>query len=136
MNQQTFIAILSVYTAYILIQVTLPWRDPSLTRKEDNAETLNRVRSLSTTRRRVALTLTAIIFVLASVGLIGMFSLWSSARWFYLVAILLKIFGQIAWPINVKTTHSAVIRNEVELLSDGAILVLVFYSPAARLFES
>ncbi|MBK1877317.1 hypothetical protein [Pelagicoccus mobilis] len=135
MDQATFKVLLSIYTIYVIYQVVLPSKDPSLSRKEHSEKAVRMFRSLSVARRTIGISLSLTIYALAATGIAGMFFFWPPARWLFLSAVILTVFGQVRWPIQPMKTHTEVIRNEIELFLDGALVVLVFFSPVSQFFN-
>jgi hypothetical protein len=71
----------------------------------------------------------------ALVGFIGMFCLWSPARYIYLIAVFFKITYS---PLTLWMVHTGwrELFGEMEIFLDGVILTLCLLGSAKHLFES
>ncbi len=69
------------------------------------------------------------------VGFIGMFCLWSPARYIYLIAIFFKITST---PLTLWMVHTGweELFGEVEIFLDGVILTLCLFGAAKHLFKN
>jgi len=68
------------------------------------------------------------------VGFIGLFCLWSPARYIFLVGVLFKIVSLPLLASWTVTTGWESLFGELELLLDGVILTLCILGPAKELF--
>lgn len=84
--------------------------------------------------RAILVSLALSILLIGLFGLLGMFFLWSKARYLFTISIFLAIILQLVEPWGIHTRWSTFLGN-VEALCAGIIISLTWWGPAKTLFE-